>query len=49
MGSLSNRIMLVIKGRERPMRAASSSWVTPNSSSNCWYAAASSNGFSCTR
>jgi len=28
--------MLVINGRDRPMRAASSSCVTSNSSSSCW-------------
>src|ERR1700731_2557147 len=41
--------MLVISGLDRPMRDANSSWVTSNSSGNCWYAAASSKGFSCTR
>ena len=49
MGSRSSRIMLLITGRDRPIRDASSSWVTSNSSSSCWYAAASSNGFSCAR
>lgn len=42
-------MVLVMTGRLRPIRLASSSCVTANSSSSCWYAAASSSGFSWTR
>jgi uncharacterized protein YajQ (UPF0234 family) len=35
-GSLSSRMVLEMTGRLRPSRPASSSWVTSNSSSNCW-------------
>ena len=35
MGNRSSRIMLEMTGRERPIRLASSSWVTSNSSSSC--------------
>ena len=38
--------MLLIWGRDRPMRWASSSWVHPKSSSSWPYAAASSSGLS---
>jgi hypothetical protein len=34
--SLSSRMVLLIWGRERPIRVASSSWVQPKSSSSCW-------------
>ena len=36
IGNRNNRIMLLITGRDRPIRVASSSWVTSNSSSSCW-------------
>ena len=45
-GSRSSRMVLEICGRDRPMRVASSSCEHPKSSSSCWYAAASSSGFS---
>ncbi len=47
--SLSSRIVLLICGRERPIRSASSSWVQEKSSSSWEYAAASSSGLSCER
>ena len=41
--------MLEICGRLRPMRFESSSCVMAKSSISCWYAEASSRGFSCAR
>ena len=41
--------MFVIVARLLPTRAATSSWVSEKSSMSCWYAAASSSGFSSSR
>ena len=41
--------MFVIVARLLPTRAATSSWVSEKSSISCWYAAASSSGFSSSR
>jgi hypothetical protein len=49
MGSFKSRIVLLICGRDRPMRVASCSCVMPKSSSSWRYADASSSGFSCER
>jgi len=41
-GSLRSRMVLVTAVRLFPTRMAISSWESPNSSANCWYASAAS-------